>query len=140
MDMRNVRSSDGTSIAFDRSGQGPALILVAGATATREAEAAISAHLSPHFTVFAYDRRGRGDSGDTLPYAVEREVEDIQALITEAGGSAFVFGHSSGAILALDAARLPAPSITKLSVYEPPFIVDDSHAPLPEDYVNHLDE
>src|SRR6266487_2902602 len=103
MDMRNVRSSDGTSIAFDRSGQGPALILVAGATATRAAEAAISAHLAPRFTVFAYDRRGRGDSGDTPPYAVEREVEDLEALVNEAGGAAFVWGQSSGAMLALEA-------------------------------------
>src|SRR5690349_11654526 len=95
--MRTVISKDRTAIAFDQLGQGPALILVAGATATRLAEAGLSAHLAPHFTVFAYDRRGRGDSSDTLPYAVEREVEDIEALINEAGGSAFVFGHSSGA-------------------------------------------
>jgi len=140
MDMRNVRSSDGTSIAFDRSGQGPALILVAGATATRAAEAAISAHLAPHFTVFAYDRRGRGDSGDTPPYAVEREVEDIETLITEAGGSAFVFGHSSGAVLALEAARLLPSKIEKLAIYEPPFIIDDSRPPVPQDYVAHLNE
>src|SRR5712692_2925899 len=105
MDVRNVRSSDGTAIVFDQSGQGPALILVAGATATRLAEAALSAHLAPHFTVLAYDRRGRGDSGDTPPYAVEREVEDLEALITEAGGLAFVCGFSSGAALALEAAR-----------------------------------
>ncbi len=79
--MRTVISKDGTTLAFDQSGQGPALILVAGATATRLAEAALSAHLAPHFTVLAYDRRGRGDSGDTPPYVVEREVEDIEALI-----------------------------------------------------------
>src|SRR6266487_2672638 len=140
MDMRNVRSSDGTSIAFDRSGQGPALILVAGATATRAAEAAISAHLAPHFTVFAYDRRGRGDSGDTPPYAVEREVEDIETLITEAGGSAFVFGHSSGAVLALEAASNLPSKVKKLALYEPPFIVDDSRPPLQVDYVARLTE
>lgn len=138
--MGNVISKDGTRIAFDRSGEGPALILVTGAMATRSDAAQVAASLSPHFTVFAYDRRGRGDSSDTVPYAVEREVEDIQAMISEAGGSAFVFGHSSGAILALDAARLPTSSITKLAVYEPPFIVDDSRAPLPEDYVSHFDE
>src|SRR6266516_8048683 len=133
MDMRNVRSSDGTSIAFDRSGQGPALILVAGATATRAAEAAISAHLAPHFTVLAYDRRGRGDSGDTPPYAVEREVEDIDVLITEAGGSAFVFGHSSSAVLALEAARLLGGKIENLAIYEPPFSIDDNRQPVPND-------
>jgi pimeloyl-ACP methyl ester carboxylesterase len=90
--------------------------------------------------VFAYDRRARGDSGDTRPYAVEREVEDIEALIDEAGGSAFVFGHSSGAILALEAARLLPTKITKLALYEPPFIIDDSHAPAPEGFAAHLDE
>ncbi|QBD77756.1 alpha/beta hydrolase [Ktedonosporobacter rubrisoli] len=140
--MEKVISSDGTSIAFDRSGKGPALILVAGATATRAAEQQFATGLiSSHFTVFAYDRRGRGDSGDTKPYAVEREVEDIDALITEAGGSAFVFGHSSGAVLSLEAARqLSAGRIAKLALYEPPFIIDDSRPPIPEDYVGHLNE
>src|SRR5437588_5960385 len=138
--MRTVLSKDGTAIAFDQSGQGPALILVAGATATRVAEAELSAHLAPHFTVLAYDRRGRGASSDTAPYAVEREVEDIEALINEAGGSAFVFGHSSGAVLALEAARLFPTKITKLAVYEPPFIIDDSRPPVPQDYVPHLNE
>jgi pimeloyl-ACP methyl ester carboxylesterase len=138
--MRKVISKDGTPIAFDQSGQGPAIILVAGATATRLAEAKLSSALAPHFTVFAYDRRGRGESGDTAPYAVEREVEDIEALINEAGGSAFVFGHSSGAVLALEAARLLPTKITKLAVYEPPFIIDDSRPPAPEDYVPHLNE
>src|SRR5947209_5307992 len=104
--MNKVISKDGTPIAFDRSGHGPALILVGGATATRLAAAEISTHLAPHFTVLAYDRRGRGGSGDTPPYAVGREAEDIDALSTEGGGSAFVFGHSSGAVLALEAARL----------------------------------
>jgi pimeloyl-ACP methyl ester carboxylesterase len=138
--MKKVISKDGTAIAFDQSGQGPALILVAGATATRLAEAALSAHLAPHFTVLAYDRRGRGDSSDRAPYAVEREVEDIEALITEAGGSAFVFGHSSGAVLALEAARLLPGKIAKLAIYEPPFIIDDSRPPVPQDYVAHLNE
>src|SRR6266481_9855754 len=98
--MRKVISKDGTPIAFDQSGQGPAIILVAGATATRLAEASLAAILARHFTVFAYDRRGRGESGDTAPYAVEREIEDIESLIVEAGGSACVFGMSSGAALA----------------------------------------
>ena len=90
--------------------------------------------------MFAYDRRGRGDSGDTSPYAVEREVEDIDALITEAGGSAYVFGHSSGAVLALEAARLLKGRIEKLAMYEPPFIIDDSRPPIPQDYVPHLNK
>ena len=138
--MRKVISKDGTSIAFDQSGQGPAIILVGGATATRLAEAALAAALAPHFTVFAYDRRGRGASGDTAPYAVEREVEDIDALINEAGGKAFVFGHSSGAVLALEAARLLPTKITKLALYEPPFIIDDSRPPAPENSAAHLTE
>ena len=138
--MRTVRSKDGTPIAFDQSGQGPTLILVNGATATRLAAVSLAAALVPHFTVFAYDRRGRGDSGDTLPYAVEREVEDIDALISEAGGSACVFGHSSGAVLALEAARLLPNKIEKLALYEPPFIIDDSRPPVPSDYVAHLNE
>src|SRR5438132_403129 len=138
--MRTVISKDGTAIAFDQSGHGPALILVAAATATRLAEAALAATLAPHFTMFAYDRRGRGDSGDTPPYAVEREVEDLDALINEAGGSAFVFGHSSSAVLALEAARLLGGKIEKLAIYEPPFIIDDSRPPVPQDYVPHLNE
>ncbi|EFH87713.1 alpha/beta fold hydrolase [Ktedonobacter racemifer] len=138
--MRKAASKDGTPIAFDKFGEGPALILVAGATATRIAETSLATVLAPHFTVFAYNRRGRGDSGDTTPYAVEREIEDIEALIDEAGGSAFVFGHSSGAVLALEAARLLPGKITKLAIYEPPFIVDDSRPPTPENYVSHLNE
>ena len=138
--MRTVISKDSTPIAFDQSGHGPAIILVAGATATRLAEASLAASLAAQFTVFAYDRRGRGGSGDTALYAVEREVEDIDALITEAGGSAFVFGHSSGAVLALEAARLLGGRIEKLAIYEPPFIIDDSRPPVPQDYVSHLNE
>ena len=138
--MQHVTSKDGTLIAYDRVGQGPALILVSGATATRLDMASLAAKLSPHFTVFAHDRRGRGESGDTAPYAVEREVEDIEALITEAGRSAFVYGHSVGAVLALEAARLLPTRITKLAVYEPPFIIDDCCPPAPEGYVLHLIE
>jgi pimeloyl-ACP methyl ester carboxylesterase len=138
--MKTVISKDSTRIAFDQSGQGPAIILVAGATATRLAEAPLAATLSSNFTLFAYDRRGRGDSGDTTPYAIEREVEDIDALIAVAGGAAFVFGHSSGAVLALEAARLLNGRIEKLAIYEPPFIIDDSRPPVPSDYVPHLNK
>lgn len=138
--MKTVTSKDGTRIAFDQSGQGPTLILVGAASVTRAEEAPLAAALAPYFTVFAYDRRARGDSGDTRPYAVEREVEDIAALIDEAGGSAFAFGHSSGAALALEAAHLLPTKITKLALYEPPFIVDDTHAPAPEGFAAHLDE
>ena len=135
--MKTVRSQDGTSIAFDRSGEGPALILVGGASTTRADEVRLAAALASYVTVFAYDRRGRGDSGDTAPYAVEREVDDIEALVDEAGGSAFAFGHSSGAALALEAARLLPAKITKLALYEPPFIIDDSRPPAPQDFAAH---
>jgi pimeloyl-ACP methyl ester carboxylesterase len=134
-----VRSSDGTAIAFDRSGDGPVVILVAGAMSTRSDAVELASLLAGSLTVIAYDRRGRGDSGDTLPYAVEREIEDIEALIVAVGGSASLFGHSSGAVLALRAAATGL-DIPRLAMYEPPFIVDDSHAPQPEDYVEHLDE
>jgi pimeloyl-ACP methyl ester carboxylesterase len=135
--MPRVTSKDGTSIAYERTGQGAALILVGGAMSDRLAAVPLAALLAPHYSVFAYDRRGRGDSGDTAPYAVAREIEDIDALIGAAGGSAFVMGHSSGAALALEAATHGL-AIPKLALYEPPFIVDGAHPPLPNDYVQHL--
>jgi pimeloyl-ACP methyl ester carboxylesterase len=134
-----VTSRDGTRIAFERTGEGPPLIVVAGALSDRSAGAELASVLSPSLTVFAYDRRGRGESGDTAAYAPQREIEDIAALLEEAGGSAFVFGHSSGAALALEAAAHGL-AIPKLALYEPPFIVDDSRPPLPEDYEEHLVE
>ena len=140
--MNTVTSKDGTTIAFDRSGEGPALILVGGALQHRAIDPStvqLASLLAPSFTVYHYDRRGRGDSGDTVPYAVEREIEDIDALIQEAGGSAFVFGMSSGAVLALDAAA-GGLAITKLALYEPPMVVDDSRPPVPKDYVARLTE
>jgi pimeloyl-ACP methyl ester carboxylesterase len=137
--MNTVTSSDGTTIAFDRAGEGPPLVLVGGALSDRAAAGSLTEALAPRFTVFAYDRRGRGDSGDTAPYAVEREIEDLEALVGETGGSAFVFGHSSGAALALEATARGLP-ITKLALYEPPFIIDDGHEPLPDDYVERLTE
>lgn len=134
-----VISKDGTAIAFDQSGQGPVVVLVGGALGDRSASEPLAALLAPHFTVLNYDRRGRGESSDTLPYAVEREIEDLDALMKEGGGSAFVLGGSSGAVLALEAAAHGL-AITKLALYEPPFIVDESRPPLPEDYVTQLNE
>lgn len=101
--MEQVVSRDGSKIAFDRSGEGPPAVLVGGAFNTRSfgPNGGLAALLADHFTVINYDRRGRGDSGDTQPYAVEREVEDIEALIEAVGGSAYVYGISSGAALAL---------------------------------------
>jgi pimeloyl-ACP methyl ester carboxylesterase len=119
--MQTVTSRDGTKIAYDKSGTGPAVILITGALATRSNHAKLAQALSADFTVYNYDRRGRGDSGDTRPYAVEREIEDIDALIDEAGGSAYLHGISSGACLALEAAAALGKKVKKLSIYEPPY-------------------
>ncbi|WP_051355300.1 alpha/beta fold hydrolase [Mesorhizobium erdmanii] len=124
-----VLSRDGTPIACERRGQGHPLILVDGALCSRTMgpSGPLAKALESSFTVFRYDRRGRGDSGDTLPYAVEREVDDIEAVLQAAGGEAYLWGMSSGAMLALMAAsRLPG--IRKLALYEAPLIVDDSRA------------
>jgi pimeloyl-ACP methyl ester carboxylesterase len=137
--MRTITSKDGTPIAVDRSGMGPPVILVGGALSDRSSAAPLAAALAPHVTVVAYDRRGRADSGDTPPYAVEREVEDIAALIDDAGGVACVFGRSSGAALALEAASTLGTTVEKLALYEPPFFVNDSRTPVPPDYTTHLD-
>src|SRR5260370_27506492 len=139
--MKKVLSKDGTPIAFDRTGRGPAIILVDGALCYRASgpSGPVAALLAEKFTVFTYDRRGRGDSGNTPPYAVEREVEDIEALMNEAGGSAFVYGISSGAALALEAANHGL-AIKKLALYEAPFIVDDSRPPIPKDYLVQLND
>ena len=136
--MNKVHSSDGTAIAFDRLGDGPPVILVCGGSTDRMANAPLAELLAEHFTVFNYDRRGRGDSGDTAPYAVEREVEDIDAVIAAAGGSASVFGTSSGGALALEAAASGL-AITKLALWEPPFSLDESRRP-PADQVERYDE
>jgi pimeloyl-ACP methyl ester carboxylesterase len=138
--MTTVRSADGTTIAYSRAGEGPPLILVDGALCSRSfgPMPKLAAALAPHFTVYTYDRRGRGESSDTAPYAPDREVEDIEALVALAGDAVYVHGTSSGAALALDAAgRIPA--IVKLAVYEPPFIVDDTRPPMPDGFLAKLD-
>jgi pimeloyl-ACP methyl ester carboxylesterase len=134
-----VKSKDGTPIAYERSGSGPPLVLVAGALSDRSGARELAKLLAPTFTVVSYDRRGRGDSGDTQPYAVQREVEDIEALIDDTGGPVFLFGSSSGAALALEATtRLPA-KVGAAVLFEPPFIVDDSRAPIPEQFFRAVD-
>jgi pimeloyl-ACP methyl ester carboxylesterase len=128
--MQIATSKDGTNIAYDKQGEGPAVILVAGALCARLSWSGpeLAKLLSPHFTVFNYDRRGRGDSGDTKPYAVEREIEDIETLIDVAGGTACLYGHSSGGALAMEAAiKLGGKSVKKLAMYEVPYN-DDAHA------------
>jgi pimeloyl-ACP methyl ester carboxylesterase len=119
--MNRLASADGTLIAYDRSGTGPPLILVTGALCDRALMAPTAKTLSSRLAVFNYDRRGRGDSGDTTPYAIEREVEDLGAIIAEAGGSASLYGHSSGAGLALHAAAAGL-SVDKLVLHDPPYV------------------
>jgi pimeloyl-ACP methyl ester carboxylesterase len=131
--METVTSKDGTSIVFDRTGEGSPVILVSGGSTDRMANAPLADLLTSDFTVFNYDRRGRGPSGDTPPYAVEREVEDIDAVVDGAGGSAFLYGTSSGAALALEAAASGL-SISKLALWEPPYIIDEKARP-PADQV-----
>lgn len=135
--METARSKDGTAIAFERAGNGPPLFIVSGALSDRRTAATLAELLSGEFAVYRYDRRGRGDSGDTPPYQVEREIEDLAALIEPAGGPAMVFGHSSGAVLALKAAE-HLPVIRKLAIYEPPFITDTRREPLPDDFPTKL--
>ncbi|ACZ83459.1 alpha/beta fold hydrolase [Streptosporangium roseum] len=138
MAVSKILSSDGVAIAYDRVGQGPPLILVGGAFSYRAFPGLVELAelLSQHFTVINYDRRGRGDSGDTTPYAVEREVDDLDALIRHVGGAASVWGLSSGAVLALRAAAHGL-AINRLALYEPPFVVGDSRRP-PADHQAQL--
>ncbi|MGW2154391.1 alpha/beta fold hydrolase [Nonomuraea sp. NPDC001699] len=135
-----VTSADGTVLAFDGYGAGPAVVLVNGAFGDRSHPtlAGVAAALSPWFTVLDYDRRGRGGSGDTRPYAVEREIEDLAAVIGAAGGTAMVFGGSSGAALVLEAAARGL-GITRVAVWEPPYHVDDDAPPLPDDFAAQLE-
>jgi pimeloyl-ACP methyl ester carboxylesterase len=136
---KSVTSRDGTSIAYDELGEGPPLILVGGALNTRSfgPNGSLAPLLAERFTVINYDRRGKGASGDTPPWTVEREFEDLDALIEAVGGSAHVYGISSGAALALEAASRGL-SIEKLALYEAPFIVDDSRPPHADDYLPRL--
>lgn len=139
--MYSLTSKDGTKIAYDKVGQGPALILVAGAFSYRKfpGQVKLAKLLSEQFTVYNYDRRGRGDSGDAKRYEAAREIEDLQAIINEAGGSAYVWGLSSGAVLALQAAAKGA-NITKLALHEPPLVVNEEGHKPPKDFVMQVNE
>ena len=132
--METVTSKDGTTIAFDRMGEGPPVILVSGGSVDRSSNAPLADLLAEDFTVLNYDRRGRGPSGDTPPYAVHREIEDIDAVIAAAGGSAHLFGTSSGAALALESAASGS-GVSKLALWEPPYIQDPAARP-PADQVD----
>lgn len=132
-----VTSQDGTSIAYERVGGGPAVILVGGGLVDRSENVPLAPVLAEHFTVYNYDRRGRADSGDTLPYAVEREIEDIEALIAEAGGSAHLYGVSSGGALAMEAAAAGL-AVDKLAMYEVPYNISDDWPQRWREYVEKL--
>ena len=119
--MKKVTSKDGTTIAYDKKGQGPPLILVLGALNKRGSGKKLMELLTGHFTVVSYDRRGRGDSTDSKLYSVEKEVDDINALIDELGGKAYLYGHSSGAVLALMSAEKLGKKVTGLALYEVPY-------------------
>ncbi len=131
-------SRDGTRIVMESSGSGPALVVVNGALSDWSAVAGLRPHLDAQFTVVAYDRRGRGGSGDTPPYAPEREIEDLAAVIEAAGAPAFVYGHSSGGILALRGAMAGLP-MRGLAVYEPPYILPGARALPPESATARLE-
>jgi pimeloyl-ACP methyl ester carboxylesterase len=122
-----TESADGTSIAYDVTGSGPALVITGGAFNTRHSPGELVGFLAPHFTIYTWDRRGRGDSGNTLPYSVTGEIEDLAAVVAAAGGTALAYGHSSGAILTLEAA-MHGVAISKIAVYEPPYVPDNMTA------------
>jgi pimeloyl-ACP methyl ester carboxylesterase len=137
--MGTTTSADGTKIAFDVAGSGPPLIIVAGAMLYRELPGPtgpLAAELKRDFTVFTYDRRGRGETpaGEFSP---QREIEDIAALVKEAGGTAHLFGASAGAMLALEAANAGI-GVTRLAIYEPPLIVDGAQEPMPDSYLAEM--
>jgi pimeloyl-ACP methyl ester carboxylesterase len=135
--IQNVTSKDGTRLAVEIAGSGPAVVLVTGGSVDRSSNAGLAAALAGQFTVYNYDRRGRGDSDDTAPYAVAREIEDVEAVITLAGGHAHLYGSSSGAGLALEAAAAGA-SVDRLVLWEPPYNLDPAGRP-PADTVEQLD-
>lgn len=139
--MTSATSRDGTRIAFEKTGNGPALIIVNGALSHRKlyGDAALLQILGQHFTTYTYDRRGRGESADVHPYAVAREIEDIEALINNAGGEAYLYGVSSGAALALrTAATLGPVKVPKLAMYEPPYGEDSPEFEQQKQQVNEI--
>jgi pimeloyl-ACP methyl ester carboxylesterase len=138
--MNRVVSQDGTPIAYERQGTGPAVILVGGGLDDGSENVPLAAALAEHFATYNYARRGRGESGDTQPYAVEREIEDIAALIATVGGTADLFGVSTGGALVLEAAASGLPGLAKLAVYEVPYNVADDWRPRWREYVDQVNE
>ncbi len=143
--MQTVKSTDGTTIAYDRHGDGPVVVLVNGALGDRRLDrrfklmSGLAELLAPHYTVIDYDRRGRGESDEAGPFAVEREIEDIAALIAKHGGRAALFGFSSSGALALRAAGAGI-GVERVAVYEAPFMVDPDEKRPPADYGTRLDD
>ena len=136
--MSRVMSKDGTPIAYDRQGSGPAVVLVGGGLDDGSENAPLAAALAELFTTYNYARRGRGESGDTQPYAVEREIEDIAALIATTGGAAHLYGVSTGGALVLETAASGLPGLAKLAVYEVPYNVADDWPPRWREYVDQV--
>jgi pimeloyl-ACP methyl ester carboxylesterase len=139
--MEYTQSSDGTKLAYERLGGGRPLVIVDGAMCYRDSGPArpLATRLADDFAVFVYDRRGRGDSGPAGEVSVEREIEDLDQIIKEAGGSVFLYGSSSGAVLALEAANRGL-GVEKLALYEAPLIVDDTRSPMPDTGISRLAE
>jgi pimeloyl-ACP methyl ester carboxylesterase len=134
--MNFVTSQDGTRIGYDRIGSGPAIIMIGAGPVDRTAESPLAALLAERFTVYSYDRRGRGDTVDTAPYSVDREFDDLQALITEAGGSVMMYGTSGGGMVAVQAAARGL-AVTRLALWEVPYILPGTREPVPADYRDH---
>jgi alpha-beta hydrolase superfamily lysophospholipase len=135
----SVTSSDGTTIVFDRAGDGPPVVIIGAGPTDRSENAPVADLLSAHFTVYNYDRRARGDSGDTAPFSVGREYDDLAAVIDSAGGSAFLYGTSGGAVIALEAVGRGL-GAAKLALWEPPYVLDDepSRPRPPADYEDRV--
>lgn len=131
--MNQFTSKDGTALAYDRAGSGPAVVLIGGGPVDRSANTPLAELLATDFTVYNYDRRGRGESGDTAPYSVDREYEDLEALIAEAGGSVMAYGTSGGGMIAVEAAARGL-AITRLALWEVPYVLPGSRPAVPADY------
>lgn len=136
--LSTVYSKDGTLIAFEPRGSGPPLLMVHGSTVNRSRWGGVIDTLQRNFTVYLMDRRGRGDSGDALAYTIEREFEDVEAVLSAIGGEVSVLGHSYGAICSLHAARF-SKQINKLVIYEPPMRIAGAPLPFADDLQTRLD-
>jgi pimeloyl-ACP methyl ester carboxylesterase len=137
--MPTTTSKDGTTIAFDRLGEGPAVVLISGGPADRTSNAPVAELLANRFSVLNYDRRGRGESGDAPDWTPDREYEDLAAIIAEAGGSAALIGNSGTGNIALEAAARGLP-VTRLALWEPPYILEGTRLPVPADWGRRIDE